>query len=484
MANLKLQTFDNFLGGSNYRDADYLMADNELGPESKNLQLSKLGKPSKRPGTELIHTMPYIPKSIYRFYKESDLTKHTLITGSTFIHSGTTQKYSGLTANQDFFFQDWYEEFVYMVNGKDGLFKYDGTTVSKATDTNINAIIPKYISQRYNRLFVANEKELWWSDVATPETFDGASMLIVPLFHGERITGIKKIYNNMVIYKHKGIMVLRGGEDPNTFSLEDTNSAYGLIAPKTLVEVEGGHVGLAREGLFFFNGSTTVLFPNVDKVAKLIKSADPESVQNACAYTHDRKIFLCFPSYGETTNDTTLVYDLHLGVFLPQWTGIHANMMADFSGQNDDNYLYFASSNASKVLRFNDGLTSDEGTAITFVMETKNFSFEGPERYKKNKKVRVDVENTAGTLDFQYKLDNQTYTTAIAIPTSSLTAWGTVGLMWGVGTIKWGDGVGMINYRLSNSSKSRYIKYKFTHSGAGDIEFVYFSQFYRAKKSK
>jgi hypothetical protein len=309
-------------------------------------------------------------------------------------------------------------------------------------------------------------------------------MIKIPLYQGESVTGIKNIFNNVAVYKDRGIMVLRGGTDPNTYSLEDINSAYGLIAPKTLCDVDGGHVGLSRDGLFFFNGSKSELFPNMEKVISVIREADPESIYNATAYTHDRKVYLSLPSYGSDVNDLTLVYDLGLGVFLPLWTNVKANMYSAFSGKNDNNLLYFASSNDNNVYRFTPGVHLDNGTAITWVMETKNHAIEGPEKQKKNKKLRVNVENSAGTMGVQYKIDGRTYTTPVSIPLSGTHAWGEALKQWGDGTLFWGDGMGIINYKVSTSSKSRFIKYKFTHSGTGDVEFVYYTMFYRAKRAK
>lgn len=483
MSELQHKTFDNFLAGLNVRDADYLVAMNEL-TGGQNCLLSAKGKPSKRPGYEIAYIMPENPKSIYRFYKESDGTKYTIISGGTKLYSGTTQKYTGLTADKTFYWQDWYESLTYGVNGADGLFKFDGTNVTKVSDTNINAIVPKYITFRSDRLFVANNKELWWSDLGQPEVWDGASMLTIPLFEGEVVTGIRKVFNNIAIYKNRGVMLLRGGTDPNTFALEDIEGSYGLIAPKTLASIEGGHVGLCRDGLFFFNGSKQELLPNMEKVYPIIKDADPESLNEACIAVHGRLIKLTFPNYGSSTNDKTLVYDLDLGVFLPVWTNIYANMYSSFEGNADDNLLYFASSNDNNVYRFVDTLFTDNGTNIDWFIETANYHFALPANNKKFKRVRLGAESGSGTLKFSYKLDGQSYTTEQDIPFASTYTWGTPGLLWGVTTVKWGQGIGILEPRISNSSKGKYIKYKIRHNGPGDVEFVKITQFFRVKRAK
>jgi hypothetical protein len=478
-----VETLDDFLSGLDLSVADFSVKRNSL-TGGKNVVIRDEEKScslSKRPGTVLVHDLSIVPTSIYRFYKETTGEKIEVITGGTKLFHETTEIFNAFTSGKDFDFQEWYEDTLYMVNGEDGLFKDNGTSVEDVTPAVLSGYKINSITYRMGRLFVADGSTLYWSELNAPENFDANSLLLVDLEKGSHIIKIDNLFDNIIIFTQRNVHVLRGSSNPDSWELENLNTGRGLIAPKTLINVDQRLVGLSNDGLAVFNGTSFEPFPGWEKVKPIFEQADQETLHKSSSIVWDRKIILSIPSSGSTNNDIHIVYDLDLGIYLPKWEGFEANMYSNFDGKGDTGECRFVS-NDGNVYKFSKNVFNDNGTPVEFEAETANIAFVGTEYTKKNKKFRVRAEGQ-GTLNISYKLDNGIYSTppkemelSEALTYDSSIKYDS--------SLKYDTGIGIQDKKSSNSSQSNYIKYKLSHNEDSDCRIISISQFFKTKKAK
>jgi hypothetical protein len=483
-------TYENFNAGLDLSKADRDIDINAMSGGS-NMWI-KDGELQTRPGTVVESTEDHSLKSIYRFYQTSLGRTQTITTGDTHLYVDGTSKSTLFTADKDFNFEN-YHDTLYMVNGEDGLFKWEGVNLTDVTGPTLADFKLIDLTQNAECLYVLDKDgTMWESTLGAPETFDANAFKRIPVTEGAIASRIKThLSGNIAIYTTNDIFVFRpsysgtvGPISANSYSLEALDSGFGLIAPKTLVSVDGEHIGLSRDGAFVFTGSKADLFPGWEKVKPLFDTADPELLHQACASVHNRRIYFSFASYGSSTNDQTIVYDLNRAVYYPIWEGYSVDQYAAYNGPEDTDKLYFI--NGADVCYFDNTVFTDDGTPITCAVETKADNYGKSAADKKTKKARIRTKDTAGNVNFQYDIDNQGWSTNDVLPVVSEVVYGQAGLEYyaisspGTQTWKWGDGLGIKQLKASLRGKGKFIKYRVSKTGF--LKLINITVLYRPRK--
>jgi hypothetical protein len=483
-------TYENFGAGLDLSRSDRDIPANAMSGGSN--MCFKDGELQTRPGTVVESTEDHTLKSIYRFYQTSLDRTQTITTGDIHVYVDGTSVSTAFTSGQLFNFEN-YHDTLYMVNGEDGLFKWDGVTLQDVTGSTLADFKLIDVTQNAECLYIL-EKDgtMWESDLGNAEQFDANAFKRIPITEGAIATRIKThMSGNIAIYTTNDIFVFRpsysgttGPISANSYSLEALDSGFGLVAPKTLVNVDGEHIGLSRSGAFVFTGSKADLFPGWERVKTLFDTADPELLHEACATVHNRKIYFSFASYGSSTNDQTIVYDLGMGIFSPIWEGFSVDQYAVYDGPEDVDKLYFI--NGAKVCYFDDTVFTDNGTAISCSVETKADNYDKSAADKKTKKARIRTKDTAGNVNFQNNIDNEGWSTAQVLPVVSEVVYGQAGLEYyavaspGTQTWKWGDGLGIKQLKASLRGKGKFIKYRVSKTGF--LKLINITVIYRPRK--
>lgn len=280
----------------------------------------------------------------------------------------------------------------------------DGTTVTK---NRAGIPIGKYSFWFHNYLFVAgvaaNPNRLYWSDLGNPLAFTASNYIDINANDGDSITGLNIFAASpgtgndfLVIAKNNSFWTV-GGWTGSTFSATTiagqntsfVNSGYGTPSHRSMIAV-----GKNFYYLSFLGG-----IPHIRVLQKTvygsildagIYSYDMEGtmgalnntkLMNAAAITDGKFIYFGLPSSASQINDITLVYYPEMTKQSPfgvlrswvKWTGFYPNafFVSTVSGQAK---VYFTDASTSgKVFRFDSSIYTDNGTAITMTVETRDY---------------------------------------------------------------------------------------------------------------
>jgi len=138
---------------------------------------------------------------------------------------------------------------------------------------------------------------------------------------GGKVTGIRDFSNNfLVIYKERAIRRLSGsqpfGATTDPYSLLSLTSAYGCVAPRTLVGNDLNHFFLSEEGYKALY--PTLTYGDADpsdptyKIQDLVNGWNWSAISNACAVYDktNKKIWLSVPNGASSTNNKIYHYKL------------------------------------------------------------------------------------------------------------------------------------------------------------------------------
>lgn len=180
----------------------------------------------------------------------------------------------------------------------------------------------KFVGTFKNTLFLAGmpNNQIQFSAPNMPEIFPLNNIFDISEGDGGDITGIYPTKNALVVFKRRGIYLIKG--DPsNGFYCQTLTRDMGCIAANSIAEVPGvGLVFLSETGIYVLEGAlentgsptgiTELSVPIRDWFDDLSDSALAGAV--GIVYHRDREFWLCVPGIGETEN--TLVYVFHYPV--------------------------------------------------------------------------------------------------------------------------------------------------------------------------
>lgn len=280
----------------------------------------------------------------------------------------------------------------------------DGTTV---THNRGGVPIGKYAFWFHNYLFVAgvaaNPNRIYWSNLGDPTTFNGANFVDINANDGDFITGLNSFSaapstgNDFLIVAKNNSFWTVGGFSGSTFSANTIagqnssfiNSGYGTPSHRSMIAVGkyfyylsfiGGipHIRALQKtiygsildvGIFSYDMEGTMLTLNNNQLA------------NVCAVSDGKFIYWGIPSATSQVNDTIIVYYPELTKQSPfgvlrswvKWTGFTPNQffVSTLSGFAK---IYFTDGSTSgKVFHFDASVYTDNGTAISLTINTRDF---------------------------------------------------------------------------------------------------------------
>jgi len=334
-------------------------------------------------------------------------------------------------------------------NGTDSPRIYDGTAAATKT------AIPtgSYVAVHNDRLFIQDDHYLYYSDLFNGEEFPNLNTLpIEPESNAGIGTGIISLGEQLVVCKQHRVYVLTGYY-PEQFELIPRSKNIGCIAPKTLVEGNNAVYFLSSRGAERFNTMETNYlddyFPLSEPISPTLNAL---SKTDACGGFAEDKYYL---SLG-TNNSTTFVYDSRTTKkrftdrtrksTQPQWlqdTGYTPSCWTT-AIESGVEVLYHGDVAKGQAYTHDTG-NNDEGAAIAFSWESKNF-FLGQEHSLNKMWIHADEAATDGTdFVFQVSVDGGTYQTIATVDMDDVTS-------------------AYYEVKLSSKHRGTYMKFKMTNS--------------------
>lgn len=467
--------------GLNTRDTSIHIEDSQS-PDLMNVHFDNKGEITKRSGYTVFSTIDTNPVvSLFSYFKSSG-TKYMLASSMDKIYDITsgapTAIKTGLVSNQRFT-STVYKDTLYMMNGTDGLMKWDGTTFSIVA----GAPAGKYVVVHKNRLYIcgdpANPSRVYLSDLGSPESFPALNFIDINTNDGDVITGISEHLDSLVIFKERSIHVLRGS-DPINFVMVDSHQSRGTVSHWTIVSIQNHLFYLARDGVYYYDGKSIHLASDI--IRGSVMGFNNNSIWNqtnlsqACAVDYGHKYWLSIPEGGsqlinnriyllDYTHSTWTRYDIPVSCFC-----LFPNMTS----------LYSGSPSTGKVYAQDTG-TGDDGADISAYFRTKDFDFGAPAHYKTFKGLLFEAREAASqyAINISYIEDFDRSIKIVPLNLGPLdTLWDSA--TWDVDA--WGSLARIVTKTTAVSGQSRYLAFNVTDTSKNPWSFLGWIIRYQVKR--
>lgn len=287
-----------------------------------------------------------------------------------------------------------------------GVLTYDDT----GADTPSQTILPpegnstggqkgSMIIYALSRLFIAgdsaNPSRLYFSAGGTQiEDFSsafGGGWIDVSKNDGDEITGIAFFQNKIIVTKHRSVwqfsfttaglpsleMITNevGCESFRTIRIVNNNLWWAAKKDGRAVVMSVGNVQN------YFNALRTTEQSLKISMGSHLDSVNLAQLENSCAYYFRNLYILCVAQGGSSTNSRCYVYDTRFNAWIGYWDGINANAFFAYQDANGAEELYYCSETTGYVVKMFTG-TDDNGSAIAWQVQTKNFNNDRFDQYK------------------------------------------------------------------------------------------------------
>lgn len=359
-------------GGLNTTSGPLNLAENESS-DLQNIDFDKFGSILKRNGYTALNTsaITNTPNSdgLYWYEYGSGPTRKAInvADGKLWKMDGLDGTWDdvtgGLTITADNLCDfDTFLDVCRVTNNTDPPFEWNGTGNGSASTVPTGLTDAKFVEHYENYGFYANvtvsgtvhPSRFYWSAIKDITSWDAADFIDVAKNDGQHITGFKVMGDRLVVYKTRSIyIVLFTGDRDIPFIVQKTASAIGCVAPYSVQNVENGHVMLAYDGIYFFDGNNSLKISDRinSKILGLNNTGFPKAT--SCSYLSKTRYMLSVPASGSSTNDTIIVWDWSLNAF-SIYDGIDANTMAIFLVSGVEERPYFGD-NVGFIYRLDTG---------------------------------------------------------------------------------------------------------------------------------
>lgn len=294
-------------------------------------------------------------------------------------------------------------------NGSDPVKVWNGTAIS---DLNANAPKGKYITNDTVRVWIALGDVLYFSaylnetDWTTAEN-SGSVQYYTP--SAGDITGLARFANHICIFKKDSFAEIFG-TDYFTFRLIENSNDIGCISYKTIVEVEDTLYWLGANDVYAYKGGKPVAIGQ--KIREYLDDMNlgGNTPLNFFGGTDGIRYYLGIATGTNQFPNVLLLFDPRNG----SWRVSSLNDNFTFSA-NFNNGWYVGNS-TGQTYKMNQG-TTDNGTAIPWMIATKDFDEGIPEAEKEYYELHLQALIPTGTtLTVSASVDQGTTYTTIGDP--------------------------------------------------------------------
>lgn len=279
----------------------------------------------------------------------------------------------------------------------------------------------KFVKKFQNYCFLANVKvsdvkypsRFYWSSIKDLTTWASANYIDVSPDDGEEITGFKVLGDRLVCYKTQSVyLIFFTGDADIPFIVQKANSSVGCIAPYSIQEVSNGHVFLAYDGLYYFDGNNS--YKMSDRLNKTLKNCQTSRFPDAISMYQKLKnrYWLAISSASTTFNDKVITWDsLNNGFSI--YDNMYPSSMAIFLVNGVDERPYFFDYKgyaywADNTSANNDDYPANSKTAIDAYYYTGWKKYEDICSTKSVPHTYIYHQNNNATLTFAYSYDYST----------------------------------------------------------------------------
>ena len=307
-------------------------------------------------------------------------------------------------------------------------------TNAAPTDNGIPPSGAKFCVMYRNRLVVANTaaqpQRVFLSSLTSTElspggatTAHGAHAEIFPASHfidvgdnNSAVTGLAVLNDTIIIFKEDGIYSLMG-DNAQDMSVLVAQATTGCIAPRTIVNMNGGLFFLGRTSgvpeVYFYNGGPvesaslpieTYLQDNLENLGDtVLQPTQPSATRYRGMY------IMSFKSLSGSDFDTAIFDTRPPEARWMFMENLQASCWIPWNGRGDKGEMYFGRQDQGQVLRFDTGtddyLAVGTTQVITMTVKTKWYDFGRPFQWKQIKHIEIYAKGGSGVLTVKRSYD-------------------------------------------------------------------------------
>lgn len=498
---------------------------NEEASDLSNIQYVESGCPAKRYGHTAVGTgLSANPKGLASYYSGSNRYLVTVDgTGLKYLNGTAWTAIAGAsftTAKNTTFVQAKGD--LYIWNGTDAGRKLSGLTLTAPTTT-VSAAFGVFYSGRQivagtatnqSRLYISNSSDCSDFTVATggtapqPDnstdapgatTFAGtpgyteANIIDVAKDDGDKITGLAKFYEQLIIFKERSIYSMTF-DSSGAPVIKQLSSSIGCVSHRSIDNVDNDVYFLSRNGYYTLGNQAnyvgTLIRTNElsARIHPIIETITAANLPNTASIFDGYTFYSSISTGGTTTNNATLTFDKRFQAW-SKWSNVNANAFTVFIDSSNVKHLYYAADDEAKVYEI-DTSYSDNGTAISAQWTSKALNMGDFSLYKQFLYIDFEFRQIVGSVRIDVYADDSTLnkTSSLAF-NNDMT--GTIGNdMWGDGL--WGGNAPAAAtatvtastsnkpYRLPVNITARTIKVKISNANNNEtFVFLGFKTYFR-----
>lgn len=309
---------------------------------------------------------------------------------------------------------------------------------------------------------------------ATVFAGSGANFVDVSKNDGDRITGLAKFQDALIIFKERSVFQLTF-DTSGTPVIAAVSKTFGAVSHRSIENVENDVFFLSRNGVYvlgnepnYFNVIRTNELSS--RIHPVIETINPTNYTNCTAIFNQYVFYLGVPAGGVSANNQVLTYDKRFQAW-SKLTHIMPECFTIYTDSTNTDTVYFTSASTAKVYKLTTNYNSD-GSAISAQWTSKAFDLG---EFSLNKRwIWVDIlfRQLVGTITIDVITDNGTISKTTTVASSSVGGLGSYKLGggdWLGGTVEASSGGSTtastnIPYRVKLSTKSRTIKIKISNA--------------------
>lgn len=338
-------------------------------------------------------------------------------------------------------------DIIYAVNGYDTPVKYDGSSMSTV------AAIPNgtAIAWWKNFLWVTGvltiPDRLYFSNDGVPETWGGTDYLNVNLgdvSHNVGLCPSGGTQSRLFIGKERSVWYLTG-DDATTFTLQSLTYEHGVASHESMLAVKNDVWAVDQDGHIrgLYRSTSDDPFATIRSrdITQTVANLNRSSLTKASAVYYDNYAMFFVPNGVDSYNSIVLVFDTLANEGKGGWlkyTGWNIAHAAVFPAATPKLFLFDSRTDNGQTYEWTG--TSDNGTVIIAVYETKLYDHGFPER-QKVWKFTYSFAPVLGNVDVNfYSAVDRYYYTKLADVNLQGTGNKLLGVNWTLGVDKLGGG--------------------------------------------
>lgn len=493
--------------GLNTLISDNLINDQEAS-DLENIEFTESGAPSKASGFENVGTgLSNNPRGLGNYVDTSN-TRYLLTvdgTGLKYLSGTTWTSIAGASfssSGQINMTQAGGK--MYIWDGSNGGAELSGTTLSRPGT--IPAAMFSIYYQGYhiaagtttqvNRLFIArqsdpsaftnsptlitstpdpdNATDVPGATVFTSTVTPAAQFIDVNKNDGDKITGLAKFGDALIIFKERAIYQLTF-DSSGVPVISPVTKSYGCVSHRSIDNVDNDVFFLTRNGIYVLGyepNFTNIIRTNelTARVHPIVDTINPQAYTAASALFNQYVYYIGLPTAGSTTNNVTITYDRRYLAF-SRWTHVIPESFALFINSSNEEDVYFTSATTNKIYRLTPGTYNADGSAISARWTSKAFDLNDFSLYKRWIDATILFRQVSGVINIEIIADNNTIVRSGSISVIAND---------GIGTYMFGEAMfgeshemqssstvsatNNVPYRTRISNKSRTIKLRISNT--------------------